>query len=363
MRVLVLGGGGNFGARIVRALRVDPQIELIVAGRRVMKVPGAVGVPGVALDIHAADFGERLRAVAPGVVIHCVGPFQGQDYRVAEAALAAGAHYLDLADARSFVLHFAARVQGMAESAGRVAITGASTLPGLSSAVVAALSDGLSSVESIETVIAPGQQAARGAATLAAVFSYLGKPSPVWRNGAWVKTWGWMDLKRVRLDIGRRWAAACDVPDLMLFYKQYPGIQTVRFHAALEFRLQHVVLWKLAGVRRLGLSWPVDRWAVGLDRWAAWFDPFAGKFGGMAVTVVGQRSDGGRVRRTWQLIAPAKDGPEIPCMAATVLARRLARGESIESGARPCLGVLALADFQPEFSKWGITTRVEESEG
>ena len=61
-----------------------------------------------------------------------------------------------------------------------------------------------------------------------------------------------MDLKRVRLDIGSRWAAACEVPDLMLFFKAYPGIQTVRFHAALEFRLQHLVLWKLAALRRIG---------------------------------------------------------------------------------------------------------------
>lgn len=34
MRVIVLGGTGNFGARIVRALRDDPAIDLLVAGRR-----------------------------------------------------------------------------------------------------------------------------------------------------------------------------------------------------------------------------------------------------------------------------------------------------------------------------------------
>ena len=34
MRIVVVGGAGNFGARIVRALRADPSIELLVAGRR-----------------------------------------------------------------------------------------------------------------------------------------------------------------------------------------------------------------------------------------------------------------------------------------------------------------------------------------
>ena len=357
---MVLGGAGNFGARIVRALRGDPAIELLVAGRRVVPVLGAEEVPGVVLDLDAGDFAAQLKALAPDLVIHCVGPFQGQDYRVAEAALRAGAHYLDLADGRPFLVHFAARLGGLAQTAQRVAIGGASTLPALSSAVVNALREGLASLESIDTVIAPGQQAPRGPATLAGVFSYLGWPFPVWHRGVWEKTWGWMDVRRVQLDIGRRWAAACDVPDLTLFLTAYPGIQTVRFHAALEFGIQHLVLWTLAAFRRWGLPFPVVRWAVGLNRWARWFDRFAGEQGGMSVTVVGQRADGARVRRTWQITAPALQGPEIPCMAAILLARRIAHGEALRIGASPCLGLLTLADFAPEFAKWGMTTRIAE---
>ena len=44
MRVVVVGGAGNFGARIVRALRGDPTIELVIAGRR--KVPARTIVCG-----------------------------------------------------------------------------------------------------------------------------------------------------------------------------------------------------------------------------------------------------------------------------------------------------------------------------
>lgn len=89
MRVIVLGGAGNFGARIARALRGNPTIDLLVAGRR-LSVPGAEDVPGVVVDIGAPDFAQRLRALSPELVIHCVGPFQGQGYGVAKAALAAG---------------------------------------------------------------------------------------------------------------------------------------------------------------------------------------------------------------------------------------------------------------------------------
>ena len=311
-------------------------------------------------DIDAADFEMQLRALSPALVIHCVGPFQGQNYRVAQAALAAGAHYIDLADGRQFVAGFAASLNDQAVAASRVAICGASTLPGLSSAVVEELRKGLSSIECIESIIAPGQRAPRGQATLEAVFSYLGRSFPVWRNGRWSRGWGWMNLRHVRLDIGARFAAACDVPDLALFPEKFSGVQTVQFHAALEFGIQHLVLWCLASLRRLGLPLPVERWAMGLNRFAGWFDGAAGDKGGMRVSVLGRTNSGQRVVRNWHLIAPALRGPEIPCMAAILLARRLAIGEVFPPGAFPCMGFLTLLEFEPLFRQWGITTRIEE---
>ena len=171
-----------------------------------------------------------------------------------------------------------------------------------------------------------------------------------------------MDLQETRLDVGRRLAATCDVPDLELFPARYVGIQTVRFGAALEFRVQHLALWSLAALRRIGLPFPVANWAVSLNRLAGMFDAVAGEKGGMRVSVVGDRSvGGGRVRRTWQLTAPAMDGPEIPFMAANLLARRLARGEVFESGCVSLHGVSDACGFAPEFARWKITTRMEES--
>lgn len=361
MHILVLGGAGNFGARIVRALYPDQTLRITAASRRGSSVPGAESVSAVALDWQSASFPDRLRVLQPDLVIHCVGPFQGQDYRVAQAALAVDAHYIDLADGRDFVVGFAAALQPQALRQNRVAISGASTLPALSSAVVDTLAESMRSIDSIKISIAPGQRAARGEATLAAVFSYLGRPIRIWREGQWRRSWGWMDLQRIHLDIGHRWGAVCDVPDLTLFPERYPGIRTVEFHAALEFKLQHAALWALAGLRRARLPLAVDRWAIGLNRLAGLFDPFAGLWGGMRVSVKGHDRGGGRVRRTWQLRAPAADGPEIPCMAAVLLARQMASGKALQSGARACMGMLGLADFAPLFERWGIRTRISEA--
>lgn len=352
MRIVILGGAGNFGARIVRALQADERIEIVVASRRSPEAP---------IDIDAPDLATRLRDLAPALVIHCIGPFQGQDYRVAQAALEAGAHYIDLADGRAFVAGFEEALATQAQRAGRAAISGASTLPALSSAVVDELKTGLESLESIEVVIAPGQRAPRGRATLEAVFSYLGRPFPVWQRSRWREVTGWMDLRRVPLSIGPRWAAACDVPDLALFPVRYGPLETARFHAALEFGVEHFALWMLAALRRAGLPLPVERWALALDRCAGWLDRWGGEEGGMLVSIVGHTAAGTRIRRSWQLRTAAERGPEIPTFAAILLAQRLARGEALPTGARACMGLLTLADFAPLFAAWGMTTTFGES--
>lgn len=360
MRIVILGGSGNFGARIVRALKDEPGVELYVGARRRRAVEGAEAVRCVEMDLGSPGFATTLRELSPQLVIHCAGPYQGQDYTAARAALAAGAHYLDLADGREFVAGFEGALHAQALAVGRAAVTGASTLPGLSSAVVEALGEDLE-LRSIETVIAPGQRAPRGRATIEGVLSYVGAPIPVWQSGRWRRVGGWMDLRRVRLDIGTRLAAACDVPDLALFPERFAPVQTVTFHAALELSVQHVALWGLGALRRLGVPFSVSRGAVLLDRMAGLLAPWGGEQGGMAVRVAGRREDGRWVARQWQLVAPALNGPEIPCMPAVLLARRWARGGEVRPGAGACMGLLQLADFAPEFARWGIVTRTQET--
>jgi hypothetical protein len=351
MRVVVVGGTGNFGGRICRALAAEPGIEVVAAAR------GGADAP---LDIAAPGFAQALARLAPGLVIHCAGPFQGQDYRVALAALAAGAHYLDLADAREFVARFADAVDAPARAAGRIALAGASTLPAVSSAVVDHLSARLAAIDSIRIAIAPGQRAARGTATIAGVFSYAGRPFRWLSRGAWRTVHGWQELERVRFAFGTRWAAACDVPDLELFPARYAGVRTVEFRAALELAVQHLALWLAAALRRAGAPVPLERRAAALDRAASLMDVFGSDRGGMLVALTGTRANGTRARVEWQLTADAGHGPEIPCMPAIVLARRLARGELRETGAHACMGYVALAELEREFARWSITTVMEE---
>jgi hypothetical protein len=172
-----------------------------------------------------------------------------------------------------------------------------------------------------------------------------------------------MDLRRVRLDFGTRWAALCDVPDLELLPQRYPLLRNAEFHAALEFAVEHLALWLFAALRRAGLPLPVERWAAAMNGMAGWLDAWGGQWGGMRVSVRGAAANGARVRRNWLLTTPAMDGPEIPCMAAILLARQIAAGRAPPPGARACIGLLRLEDFAPLFTHWNMRTRIEEVPG
>lgn len=107
LRVVVIGATGVFGSRIARRLARDPRFSLVIAGRRLSALEALrtsiddPQVQVVTLDVDSEDFPRDLARLQPQLVIHTAGPFQRQDYRVAEACLACDSDYIDLADGRA----------------------------------------------------------------------------------------------------------------------------------------------------------------------------------------------------------------------------------------------------------------------
>lgn len=367
--VLVLGGYGHFGARIVRALAASPPLTVIAAGRHPHNA--AANLPGVdlsqvrclAIDTRAPDLAAQLRASGAGLVIHTAGPFQGQGYAVARACIEAGLDYIDLADGRQFVVDFPARLDALARAAGRSVITGASTLPGLSCAVVDALSAQFDVLSDIDIVIAPAQATPLGQATVQAVLGYCGQSFPVWWQGRWQPVVGWGSPQAVQFaQIAPRLAAACDVPDHDVLLQRYPQVQGVRFRAAMELPFLQRCIAALAWVRSHGMPLPMSLLSGVFARCGRWFDRFGTDLGGMRVTLRGLRN-GLPHHCHWDLTAPMLHGPEIPTFAAIVLARRWAAGVPLPVGAHVCAGLVELAEFEAVFAHWGIHSQTRPAEG
>ncbi|RZJ14713.1 MAG: saccharopine dehydrogenase [Acidovorax sp.] len=370
LTTLVLGGYGNFGARICRALAGDPAqhhgMSLLVAGRNASRAQALAttlhhGARGVALDHQAPGLAHTLREWGVGLVIHTAGPFQAQAYAVAQAAAEAGAHYIDLADGRRFVCDFPAAVHGAFVTAQRTAITGASTVPALSSAVVDHLCAGWQHIDSIDICIAPAQRAPRGQATLAAVLSYCGVPIPVWEGGQWQHRRGWAEPVPIQFErLQPRLAAVCDIPDLELFPARYQVRDRVVFRAALEVGLAQRSFAAIAALRHWGVLPHPERLAGLMHRAGGVLDVLGTPLGGMVVRVAGMDAHGTARRRAWHIAADNDHGPEIPCMAAILLARRLAGGSALPVGAHTSTSLLTLESFAQEFDKWGMVTDVVE---
>ena len=357
--VLILGGYGVFGGRIATALIKDARFDVIVAGRdqRAAKVFCTQhGGRAFALDRGSAHLAADIASQDPHIVIDAAGPFQsyGDDpYSVARAAIACGAHYLDLSDDAAFTSGITC-LEADAKLRRVTVLSGVSTVPALSSAVADALTSGLHDVHLIESVILPGNRAPRGLSVVRAIVAQAGLPLALWRGGRAANVPGWSGLTRVDLNIpGKtpltaRWASFIGAPDLSLFPKRYRA-RSVLFRAGLELKVMHGGLAALTGLVRAGIVGSLSPIAKPL-KWAAdVLELFGSDRGGMRVRVIGETSAGTLEQRDWTLIAEAGDGPHIPALAARVLCAKILACE-VEPGARACLGEFSLQEAEAALS-------------
>lgn len=372
-RVLVLGGYGTFGERISTELAADPQLHVVIAGRNAIRAAQlaqqlATRIPrsavvGIGCDIDGADFATQLTQLNVSAVINTCGPFQGRDYRVAEACIGAGVHYVDLADARGYVCGFHA-LDKLAKRHNVLAVTGASTVPALSSAVIDAYSADFKQLLTIDYGISPGNRTPRGVATVSAILSYCGKRFAQWRAGRWTDAIGWQGLVRRRYPkpMGSRWLSYCDIPDLALFPHRYPGVRDVVFRAGVELTLLHLGTWLLSALTRVGMVKNWSAHAHALKRISEWFQSFGSDVGGMHVTLTGIDARDKTIRRTWYLLAYDGDGPQVPCTPAVILIKKLARGQLPQRGAMPCMGLLSLDELVRAMKHFAIRSALTTQE-
>lgn len=363
-RILIIGGYGNFGGYIARALAPDPNIRLLIGGRSQAKantfaaeLNAANRAEGCRIDIDA-DIAVALAQLRPQVVIHTTGPFQTQDHRVARAAIAAGAHYFDLADAREFVATIG-QLDADAEAAGVAVIAGASSVPCLTAALIDRYRPRFARLDSAIYGIAAAQATNRGLGTAAAILSYVGKPFAILAGGHRRRIFGWQGLHGVSYpELGFRLFGYCDIPDLELFPARYPELKELRFSAGNEVKVLHIGTWLLSWAVRLGLVRSLGPFAERLLKLSFLFDPLGSDKSGFHMFLGGAGQDGRPMLVRIFMIARQVHGPNIPCMPAIILARRIAAGEQIAPGARPCLDLIGLDELLGSIAHLDIDTIV-----
>lgn len=352
--ILILGGYGNFGKRIARAL-VKDGFPVIIVGRNQRKASTLVSELGQLAQEAIFDankvLSEQLKIFQPKVLINTCGPFQSADYRIADACIDRGIHYIDLADGRDFVTGIRTRHKA-ALKANVSVVSGASTVPGLSSAVLDYYRQEFAEYNELIFGISPGQQAERGLATTQGILSYVGKPLKPFAGQA--KAYGWQDIYRHTYpELGPRWMANCDIPDLDILPERYK-IRSIKFSAGLELSAIHLGLWGLSWLMRLGTPLNLPGLAPQLLAAANWFNRFGSNDGGMHLIMRGIDGNRNPIERRWYIIAKNGCGPHIPTIPAIILAKEITEDNFFNPGAYPCVGLISLKNYLEELKAYPI---------
>jgi len=372
LRILIVGGYGTFGGRLVRLLADGARLTILVAGRSQRKaeafcarVTAQAALVPTAFD-RARDVVRQIAALRPDIVVDASGPFQiyGDDpYALVEACLAQRVHYIDVADDPDFVDGIA-RHDAQARDTGVAMLSGASTTPVLTLAVIRKLARGISP-RTITAGIAPSPFSDIGLSVVRAIASYAGKALTVRRHGRATTATALVDSRWFTIappgcePLPRMRFSLVDTPDRIFVPRLWPEAASTWLGAGPRPALWHRALSTLALLHRWHLFPKLTPFArlfhavITRLRWGE-------NRGGMFVEIEGATDSGETVTRSWHMIAQGDDGPFIPSMPAAAIIRKFLAGDMPANGARACLNDLELEDYERLFARFRIITGMRE---
>lgn len=375
MKIIILGGYGIFGGRLCQLLATDTRLTLFVAGRSYRSAeafckslpPGASRAP-LSFD-RDKDIGSQISHIGPDLIIDASGPFQhygSNPYRLVETCIANGINYMDFADGSDFVKGIS-QFDAEAKKKNVFVLSGVSSFPVLTAAVVRRLSLGLQKITSIKGGIAPSPYAGVGLNVIRAISAYAGKPVKLTRNGQ--RTVGYALTEGMHytisppgyLPLNNTYFSLVDVPDLQVLPELWPKVQNIWMGAGPVPKFLHRMLNGLSWLVRLRILPSLFPFAtlffhaINTLRWGE-------HRGGMFVEVEGHQPDGKTISRSWHMLAEGDDGPFIPCMALEAVIMRALNGNTPNTGARPASNDLELDDYELLFERRSIFTGQREEE-
>ncbi|WP_141332951.1 saccharopine dehydrogenase NADP-binding domain-containing protein [Myxococcus sp. AB025B] len=164
-QMLIVGGYGQVGQAVARALAPEYPGRVVIAGRSRERAEAFAaglghGARGMALDVHAEGAAARLDGV--GLVVMCVD--QEQDTFV-RACLEAGVDYVDVTARHASLVAFE-RLDTVARRSGATAVLSVGVAPGVSNVLAARAVAGMERVERLDLFVLLGAGDAHGDAAL-----------------------------------------------------------------------------------------------------------------------------------------------------------------------------------------------------
>lgn len=368
--VVVLGGYGNFGKRLCYELAEKSNLTLVIAGRNLNKAnalkqnlqnkfPSSC-IHTLELNKHAHDIQQKLLSVQATLLVHTAGPFQAQDYRVANACIDANVHYIDIADSREHVINISALDNAALEKQ-LIIISGASLVPGLISTIVDTYSLRFSTLLNVDFGISTGNRVERGMAALKSSLVDIGQPFQQLHQGQWQTVYGWQKTHRTYFgdNLGLRWQSQCDAPDLFLIPKRYPKIQSVKFYVGIELGVMHFIFWLLSWLVRWKIINNLSIFAKIIKKLSRLCGKLGTSKGGIFVHLYGTDFEYQPYEIHWQLVTETAHELNISVTPTLIVIEKILNNLLLP-GAQPCTNLFSMDEFDAYAAKWNIYHTTDE---
>jgi saccharopine dehydrogenase-like NADP-dependent oxidoreductase len=298
-QVLILGGRGHIGHRVVTDLLEYTQAQLIITGRtpdsKVILKNHQEELRVKYLELDLADHQRVHKAIAAvNLVIHCAGPFRWRDTHVLETCIKLGVNYVDVSDDRVFT-EKALTYQEAAREAGVTAVINTGVFPGISNSMVRQAVEQVDTPEEIHIRYVVIGSGGAGVTVMRTTFLGLLHPFAAWMNGQWQMVKPFTDRERVHFPkpFGEMNTYWFDMPESITLVNSYPvKTVTTKFGTSPDLynQLTQLVIHGLPK-KLMQQSWMVNLMAQISYRMTTISDRFSGTGVAMRIEVKGHKEN------------------------------------------------------------------------
>lgn len=345
MRALVLGAYGHHGRLICQKLTQIPGVTVVGAGKRHDRLSALANdfdIDTVMVDWRDKDLSSVLTENEIDLVIHAAGPFQGQDYSVAQACIDAGCYYLDIADNRDFV----SGIQVLDDQAlnANVLVASGMGLLTLTDAIVEYMQSEVKIINHLD-IGYTGSGKIPGLASVQASLAYCGQPISLIDEGKRTEVRGLANSATHHFghQFMSRELVNIDGPELEFLTAKY-CLKSISLKGAYGERGPKIMSCIANLVARgwiknpMGLTGKLMKAGKLLER-------FGDKKGGIFVEIEGRDGNDQVIERTYEIHASNGKFDELKVSSIAAIVRRLMVDFVPEPGAYPGLGLIRLEDI------------------
>ena len=349
--VLVLGGYGRCGSRMVTLLSSDPGINCIAAGRN----PPANNQTKNVIALDANDRSSLKSTLANNIdfVVNVCGDLEKNGAAIAQVCMESGVHYIDMGAGQEYATGFL-KLNRLAAKNKVCLVTNAGASPVLSTILADHLAGEFDRITQIQVAYSPGNKSVGARGSIYDLLKKIGKKIRVKERGRWQELHVWRRAEKTNFPkpVGSRRLFLYEAIELETFPSRYSA-NTVIFRTGFELSLFNLGTSWLAWRKRKKQGKRPEAYTSLLANAAWWLRNFGSDKDALGVMMKGEVA-GQEVDHVAYLIGRSQSSLVIPCAPVVSLIKKWVNQGIDRPGAISCQDILQMDDVRLELSQHDI---------